>query len=229
MKKLTIIYVTYNSKNVISSSLDLLEYNKNNFEVIVVDNKSSDGTAEFLQKKYPDIKVIKSDKNNGFGKGNNIGLREVKTNYALILNPDVEYKGADILLQLQEHKKLKKCAISGPAAEDRRYIESEKIIKDKTRWLVGAVMMFDMKKLKDIGFFDDEFFLYYEETDLCDRALARGYEIYCFNSIEAKHEEGSSSAPSDKVEYLKAGCWAFLTGVKAFNENGNPNGLREDL
>ena len=85
-RQLTFIITTYNSAGVIDNCLNKINFD--NYEVIVVDNNSSDKTTEIISEKYPLVNLIKNKKNYGYGRANNIGLRTTKTPYALILNPD---------------------------------------------------------------------------------------------------------------------------------------------
>jgi hypothetical protein len=95
---LSIIIVNWNVKDILIKNLEsIFLYTKNvDYEVIVVDNNSSDGSVEAVNKAFPDqitngkLKIIASKKNNGFAKGNNIGYAESKGEYVLFMNPDME-------------------------------------------------------------------------------------------------------------------------------------------
>ena len=88
-KKLTFIIVTWNNNNTIIECLDSIYKFCNNFNIIVVDNKSSDNTVDLInKKKYLNCEVLELDKNVGFAEGNNIGLENVNTPYICYLNPD---------------------------------------------------------------------------------------------------------------------------------------------
>lgn len=89
-KKVTIQIVTYNSEKDIIKCIDSInQQTYPNIEVIVIDNKSTDKTVDLLSSKYNDIKIILNNKNLGFCKGHNIGFREGKGDYVIVLNPDV--------------------------------------------------------------------------------------------------------------------------------------------
>ena len=89
MAKLSIVIVNYNVKHYISQCLDsVFNSSLKDVEVIVVDNHSRDGSVEYIKSKYPEVKVIASNHNLGFARGNNLALRSIKSQYALLLNPD---------------------------------------------------------------------------------------------------------------------------------------------
>ena len=89
MAKLSIVIVNYNVKHYISQCLDsVFNSSLKDVEVIVVDNHSRDGSVEYIKSKYPEVKVIASNHNLGFARGNNLVLRSIKSQYALLLNPD---------------------------------------------------------------------------------------------------------------------------------------------
>ena len=85
--ELSIIIVSYNTKNLIDKLLATLPRNPS-WEIIIVDNASSDGTVQMVRKKFPHVKLIVNQKNLGFAKANNLGIKESKSKYILILNSD---------------------------------------------------------------------------------------------------------------------------------------------
>jgi len=90
MKNVSIVIVSYNTKQDLSNCLgSIYKHTKNvDFEVIVVDNNSHDGSTTMITKKFPQVKLIKSGKNIGFGRANNLGASKAKGKYLLFLNPD---------------------------------------------------------------------------------------------------------------------------------------------
>jgi hypothetical protein len=88
---LTIVILSYNVRPLLADCLKSLEKAKkrnDNWQVIVVDNKSSDDSVEYLRKHFPKVRLMENDRNSGFSAGNNIALRKVTTPYTLLLNPD---------------------------------------------------------------------------------------------------------------------------------------------
>lgn len=87
---ISVIIVNYNTKDLIKDCIDSIIINTNNvsYEIIVVDNNSQDGSIEILEKSYPDVLLIKSPVNLGFGKANNLGIKAAKGKYLFFLNSD---------------------------------------------------------------------------------------------------------------------------------------------
>lgn len=122
--KLSIILVSYNTEKLTKVCLDsIYKFVTNlNFEVIVVDNNSQDGSIEMLnefQKKYKNLKLIKSKTNDGFSKANNIGYKTSKGEYVLLLNSDTEFKSKFIkkILEVMDYDKkigVVSCALANP-------------------------------------------------------------------------------------------------------------------
>lgn len=88
--KLSIIIVSYNTKNILDECLSSIYNSKirDSFEIIVVDNCSKDRSVEMLESKYPDVILVKNDVNNLFAKANNQGAKIAKGEYLLLLNSD---------------------------------------------------------------------------------------------------------------------------------------------
>lgn len=89
---LSIIIVSYNVREKLKNNLQALFKSQINFsfEVFVVDNASADGSAEMVEKDFPQVKLIKNDKNLGFSKANNIAIKQSRGDFILLLNPDMQ-------------------------------------------------------------------------------------------------------------------------------------------
>ncbi len=104
--KISIVIVSYNHKDYLGPCLDsLLSQTYSNYEIIVVDNNSSDGSADYVQTTYPLIKVIKSKQNLGFAGGNNLGVQQASGEYLAFINPDttVDPQWLEALLKPFKH------------------------------------------------------------------------------------------------------------------------------
>lgn len=106
MIDLSVVIVSFNSKDFLVKCLDSLLKSNLNIEIIVVDNASKDGTEKVMEK-YPNVKFIKNEQNLGFSKANNIGIKKTRGEYILFLNPDVEVGGNTIIYMLKFIQKQK--------------------------------------------------------------------------------------------------------------------------
>ena len=214
-KNLTIIILSYNSSHIIKSCLNGFNFDK--YEVLVVDNASKDNTVEIVKNNFPQVKILKLDKNFGYGGGNNIALKQVKTEFVLILNPDSIISENDIEIVLEEMKKNPTVANAGPVVLKQYPLQKEeydakldhmaqdfKGIKDcywekiggnySVRFIVGAALFLRMSILQKIGFVDEKIFLYYEDDELCKRIRDNGYKSMIVPEAKAFHMGGGSSA-----------------------------------
>ncbi len=199
-KELTIIAVTYNSASLIRQFLKEVA---GKFEVIVVDNASRDDTCSIIES-FHEVKLIRSPVNIGYGRAANLALREVKTDYSFLLNPDIITDYVEIIKLLEVAKAHQKSCVIAPATDKAIYDRTSMQSIELAEWVVGAAMLFNMKNLSSVGFFDEEIFLYYEETDLCKRILKSGQNILLCRSVLLEHLVGKSSAVSTRTEYLKS-------------------------
>lgn len=200
------------------------------WETILVDNDSRDGTVAAVRMAYPAVRVIEAGGNRGFAVGNNLGLSEARGRALLLLNPDTEPIGAalpQLLAALQADPAL---GIIGPRLrypdgtpqEARRrfptrltpFVESTVVqgywrrnrILDRyyladrpadrqqdVDWLYGACLLIRREALAASGGFDEGFFMYSEELDLCARIRAQGWRVGFLPSATVIHHEGASS------------------------------------
>jgi N-acetylglucosaminyl-diphospho-decaprenol L-rhamnosyltransferase len=205
---ITFLIVTYNSARVIEGCLKLLP---NDQRIIVLDNGSSDSTLEVVSR-YSHVEIVRNS-NIGYGKAANVGLSMATTPYAMLLNPDVRIDAQSIQVMLANIRKHPDIGMIG--ANTFHYENGQKIYQKQhsyneqglcyTGWIVGALMMFNMQALKKVGLFDENIFLFFEETDLCDRFQAAGFKLAICKHAEAEHEWGTSTTSSMRV--LKIRAW----------------------
>ncbi|MFH0976962.1 MAG: glycosyltransferase family 2 protein [Spirochaetota bacterium] len=202
-------------------------------EWIVVDNASQDATADYIKKEFPWITVIKSEENLGFGRGNNLGVRHTQAPFILFLNPDAVIDPEAVQCMLTFMKENLKAGITAPAIVEpegtlqpwflfptplRIFIQSiglDRIFKQlfyihpgspprKVDCVGGAVFMVRRNVFESLNGFDPKFFLYWEETDLCLRAVLGGWEIWTIGEAVARHTNAVSAKTHNKPMY--AGC-----------------------
>ncbi len=216
--KVSIIVVNFNQKLLTLNCLKSLEkVTYPNYEVIVVDNNSQDGSTVAVSRRYPQTKQIVNLANLGYVGGNNIGIKHARGKYLLILNNDTKVTPSFIEPLIEDFQKCPDLGIvqskifimDKPDLLDNvasyltntgfiyhvGYLEKNKPEYQTFREIFaakGACMMIDRKILK-LGAFDDQFWCYFEETDLCWRAWVMGYKIGFEPRSVIIHKMGATS------------------------------------
>jgi GT2 family glycosyltransferase len=206
-RQLTFIITTYNSAGVIDACLNKINFSK--YEVLVVDNNSSDKTTEIVSEKYPLVNLIKNKKNYGYGRANNIGLRATTTPYALILNPDAFIFEEDLEKIIVMMDKNPEIAIGAPVLLNfyplrqddlvqENAVINNNLIKDfgdfkAVKYIIGACEILRMDFFQKIGFFDEKIFLYYEDDEICHRTILNNKICaICVDALAYHIGQGSS-------------------------------------
>jgi GT2 family glycosyltransferase len=201
---LTVIFVSYNSFDTLTNCLGAWLGNPS-VRIIVVDNASRDGSAQKIREHYPAVEVLAQQINLGYGRAANRALREVTTPYSLLLNPDIMARESDALALVERMRTLgDDVAVLAPAVRERDYTRTGIVRKP---WVIGAAMLFNMRALEAVGLFDENIFLFSEETDLCHRINRQGLAICLDSDLYIRHLSKQSSAPNAAVEWMKD--WHF--------------------
>ena len=206
---ITFIIVTYQSEHIIKNCLDSLPKGS---KKIIIENSSNINLYKELKAKYDNIEVIVS-KNIGMGAGNNIGLKLCKTNFAFVLNPDIKFRKDTIVKFLDALNNAPDFTLASPLNDDPNIPNYKKIItkiNDNTLSvdsIDGFSMLFNLKKFKNQNFFDENFFLYLENNDLCLRVKQKNENIYVITNSLINHK-GSISL-NEKLEYLRNWHWMW--------------------
>ena len=189
---ITVIITSFHSGEKIFNCIESI--NKD-VKIIVVENSNDQELKKKIQSKYKNVDCILSEENLGYGAGNNLGLSKVLTNYALIVNPDVTLEKDTIDNFFLTINNVKNFGIIAPISKDEIYtnfsIDSDKNLKE-VESVKGFAMFLSMNNLKEIKFFDENFFLYFEEIDLCKRIRKNDIKIYIDPSIKVNHLGGTS-------------------------------------
>ncbi|BFI97448.1 MAG: hypothetical protein RSP_29580 [Rhodanobacter sp.] len=217
LEQVTVVCVTHQSRAVLDAMAQtLLPLPK----VIVIDNASSDGTAAALRERIPHAKVLERPVNGGFGSANNEAMAQVRTPYALLLNPDCAVTPEDLGTLLATLQRYPAAAMVAPQCvndeglpqKSYRQAFYEKLPKVpyrvpdatcSTSWLRGCCLLVRTEVFAALGGFDPAFFLYYEDDDLCLRARAAGYECLLEPAAVVQHAGGLSTTPGLKVRFRK--------------------------
>ena len=216
--KITVVINTFKSEDKIYNCLDSIN---SNIKVIIIENSENVEFKKDIEKKYSNSKCYLSGENLGYAKGNNFGLKKVETKYALILNPDALLEEETVKNFLISAEKIKDFAIMGPAKQDE--FQKEDINLDKGQvfqvdYLKGFAMFLNLEQFKQIGFFDDNFFIYLEEIDLCKRLKDVNKKIYLNKNIIVNHLGGSSHNQSINFEMELSRNWHWMWSKFYFNK-----------
>jgi len=240
--ELSIIIVNFNDKSHLENCLPSIEENAQTMEVeiLLVDNNSSDGSQEFITQNYPQVKLILNEENVGFAKANNRGFRESKGEFLLFLNTDTVIQPNALSLLLEELRASPRVGAIGPAlirgenayqvSFGRRvsfasevfqkfflnpfYIFRLKNVRRKKEvgWLSAACFMIRREVLEDVGLFDENFFLYFEDIDLCYRIRKEGWNLLFFPQVRVFHRGGASTGQdkiSSRFEYRRSQLYFY--------------------
>ena len=221
-KDITIIIVSYKSEKLIIQNLEIIK----KFPTIIINNSMSDEFNTLIND-FKNIELIKPDSNLGYGKANNLGVNKSKTPYVLIANPD-------ILLNEQLINTLYSTFLNydddigvvGPALYDSnmkrrtngsishvKKIRGSKLSSSINNipegnmccdFLVGCCLFMKRDFFIELGGFDKDFFMYFEDNDLCDRIIKNGKTVVEVPSAKVIHLENSSSKKNSFQNYKLA-------------------------
>lgn len=200
-------------------------------EVIVVDNASSDRTGEMIKREFPNVILVENKENLGYGKANNIAIMRCVGEYILLLNPDIVLFEPCFLkmiefLELKKQAGILSCQLINkdgliqksffenfptPLSELYRGLFLKKAVealhvqnnvpKFEVAWVVGACIMMKSETLKSLGGFDERYFMYAEDMDLCYRVRRLNLKVYYSENIKMMHYHGESSKKQKIAHY----------------------------
>jgi len=230
--KLSIVILCWNDLKVIADCLTSIYAGTHSidFEVIVSDNGSTDGSIQFIRENFPQVRLIENGRNLRFAKGNNVGIRASEGEYVLILNPDtiihdgtldkmVEFADkhpragafgcrvlnvdgsnqeyarplSSILSEWIQTFRLKLLAYFSDSLHPGIYVRWKGDTERTVGWLAGCFILIRGDLLKRLGGFDEQFFYYYEDQDLCCRVWNAGYSIIYTPEMTITHLGGQST------------------------------------
>jgi len=213
-KDITVGIVSFKSEEVIFKCLESIKYIDN---IIILDNSNDKKIKKKIKNIYPNIKIILSKKNLGYGVANNKIIKICKTKYFFLINPDTQFtKNCEIEL-LKSIKFLRnKFSIIAPISNDKNYGVLLKTKKEyklnhlyEVDYVKGFALLINIEKIKNIGMFDENFFLYLEEIDLCKRLREKSQKIYILKSSKIHHIGAKSSNLSFEFEKCRNWHWMW--------------------
>jgi len=209
-KNITFVIVCFRSDHIIDQCLKSINPH---IKVVIVENSNNSFIKDRLEKKFSNVRVLISGDNIGYGRGNNLGLSEVKTKYAFILNPDA-YLEKYTLKELYEVKKFlnEDFSILSPKIFNNKILdvtESKKKDFTKVNFVKGFAMLLNLEKINVKKIFDENFFLFLEEIDLCKRVKDIGGKIYIACKAKVHHYSKKSSGDEFHIELCRNWHWMW--------------------
>ncbi len=208
-KDITAVITSFKSKNKIINCIKSLG---REIDIIVVENSNDENLKNQLENDFPNLKCILSNLNLGYAKGNNLGLSKVKTKYALIINPDAEAHSDAIDNFILTANSNPEFAIIAPYVQEVRQKKNNQIKEGvhEVKNVKGFAMFLNLEQFKDVGFFDENFFIYFEEIDLCKRLIKKKKKIYLDTNIQINHSGGTSHDKAINYEMEKSRNWHWM-------------------
>ena len=223
----SIIIVNWNGKEYLTDCLNSLQnISYPNYEIILVDNASTDEYVEYVKDNFPEILIIKNKKNLGYAEANNKGVHKANGEYILFLNNDTTVKSDFITelvkvmesdpgigvcqskILLMDNPKRLDCVGAYLTLSGFLYHLGWGKLDDYNKVIEvfsskGACMLSKREVLDKVGLFDEDFFAYFEETDLCWRVWLAGYKILFVPSSIIYHKVGATSSrmPSSFIQF----------------------------
>lgn len=253
MVKLSIIILSYNTKALTLRCIESVikhykkELDEGSFEIVVVDNASSDGSAKTISilrlRSGRNIKLIENQKNLGFAKGCNIGAKNARGKYLLFLNSDTEVLDRGFLRMVDFLDANKQVGILGgkllnpdqssqPSAgkfysmynfllllicgERFGWLRSSPKKTARTDWVSGACFMIGRKLFDKLKGFDEHFFMYMEDMELCFRARKLGFPTYFYPDVKLIHQSLGSSNREFAVKNIDRGILYFYKKNRSY-------------
>lgn len=225
---LAVVIVSYEARERLRDCLRSLPGGADglSLEVIVVDNGSSDGSAETVERDFPHVSLIRNEENVGFARASNAGMERASAQDFLLLNPDTVVAPAAFRRMLEVAEKYPEVGLVAPRLLNpgdlsvqpsfRRFPSLRSVFggfgltnaflrwlperpwrpeveaPTTAGWLTGACLLVRRRLWQEIGGLDEGYFLYYEDTDYCRRAIRAGWKLFLTETATVVHYGGSS-------------------------------------
>ncbi|MBX3709332.1 MAG: glycosyltransferase family 2 protein [Gammaproteobacteria bacterium] len=221
MIDISVLIVNYNTAELVKKCVESVSKQRDvNFEVIVIDNNSCDDSIPILQKFTPHITLILNHDNQGFGRANNQAFKLCQGRYIFMLNPDAvcltDYDLYHVVKFMDEH--LQYGLVGTRIVNGDHHVEQTTFLHyprqkqvsidfstlpGELATVLGASMVVRREVFEETSGFDEEFFLYGEETDLCLRIRKAGYMIGYCQTVTVQHVGSASEKGNPREEVLR--------------------------
>lgn len=219
MVEVTVIIPNYNGKHFLNNNMESLKHQTGSFEVIIIDNASEDGSAEYIKDNYSEFTLIQNKENLGFAAAVNQGIKVSSSQYIFLLNNDTELESSCIsnlikciekdentfavaskMIQYENRNKMDDAGDEYTIFGWTRKVGDGKspdlyIRERETFSACAGASLYRKSVLEEIGYFDENFFAYMEDVDISYRARINGYKcVYCPEAIVYHRGSGTSGS-----------------------------------
>ncbi len=242
MPDLSVILVSFNDRKHLEKCLQSLKGFplEVDLEIVTVDNNSSDGSPDLIKNKFPEVKLLCASENLGFAKACNLGILASSGEFVLFLNSDTIAEVQALSVLLDEMKRNPSIGAVGPAllSEQGTYqvsfgkrvdffsefiqkgffnlyyakkLKSDKKVRE-VGWLSAACLLVRRKALEEAGCFDENYFLYFEDIDLCYKIRQEGWTLRFCPQVQISHIGGTSTSAvknSSRYHYRKSQIYFY--------------------
>ena len=204
--ELSIVIVTFKSEEKIFTCLKSIPVN---LRVIVVENSNNNNFKKKVEDSFSNVECFLTGGNKGYAVANNLGLSKLKTKFALVLNPDTELDKNAIKYFNSFVNQKKDFWLLGPANNQQIDFSSYQNDIIEVKNLKGFAIFLNLEKFNNY-YFDENYFLYFEEIDLCKRVEKKGGKIFLDKKIIIKHDGASSVNKESTIEFEKSRNWHWM-------------------
>lgn len=240
----SIIILSYNTKTLLYSCLSSLYEHLHgfDFEVIVVDNASTDDSIKMVKKEFLKVKLVESKENLGFAKGNNLGAERAQGNYLIFLNSDAKVLDNSIKDMVMGMATDEAIGVIGGSLESQEGVREPSFGKSlsllgivlmlfgrkgfrinpeyhtitQVDWVSGGFMMTRKDLFRKLRGFDEHFFMYIEDMEYCYRVKKLGYVVYFYPNAKVAHLGQGSSNRSFAITHIYKGLPYFFLKHKGY-------------
>ena len=247
--EVSIITINYNGLEDTCALIETIPFNEN-MEVIVVDNASKDQEADTIAQRYPQVKVIKSERNLGFAGGNNLGIQAAQGKYLLLINNDTVFKDFNIRalidrlessptigivcpkilfawgnnpIQFAGYSKLSRITVRNHAIGFNEEDHRQYDTAHATPYAHGAAMFIRRDAIDKVGLMSECYFLYYEELDWSIMFTRAGFHIWYEPKCTIFHKESQSTGQNSLLRTY------YLTRNRLLLVRRNPQEFNKPL
>ncbi len=219
-QNLSIVIVTLRSEKVIDRCINSID---KNLPIIVIENSDNLKFKNYLENNYKNVQCILSKENLGTGAGYNIGIKFSKTDYVYVINPDITLEANALDEIFLASKKLEDFSILSPISSDVHFPNygmikekkeyEEKNLPFKVKYVDGFSMLLNKNKFKNNNYFDENFFMYWENNDICIRVINDGGSVFIVPRAKIKHLGAKAVDPKffKEIELSRNWHWMWST------------------